>query len=384
MTKKKKLRTFTEVYRPYGFDGIIDIRGNIPKIKKIIKNKIKQNFLFDGPTGSGKTTTAWATARAFVEANLSPVARMMGGSIDSHITYINASDAGIETIRKTVKPLVSVSGVNVMILDEFDGINMIAQQALRPVMEEAETKISPKLFILTCNKINKIHEAIISRCGGQSYKFPKIPFDLMLPELKSICKKEKIVEFIFPPDVEDRKAAFNQYWNVLYDMVAGDMRKALKHLEVGIEIDETGRKTFDMSSEPLDLTTNAFYLQLDEILLAEETVDYSKLVKSIDELIYRREGNAWETITFFKETFKWFKLRADRFNHSTIYTLAVIAADYENRMSTNNNNDLHDQLIAMISAMRNYLRKSDLEHRQLSELSKLIKEAKELIKDLKS
>ena len=106
----------------------------------------------------------------------------------------------------------------------------------------------------------------------------------MLPRLKKILKEEKVTEFVFPPDIidkEDRKKAFNQYWKGLYDMVDGDMRKALKHLQKTVETDETGKKTLDMTTEPVDLTTNAYYMQLDEILLADSQTDYSKLTDSI-------------------------------------------------------------------------------------------------------
>lgn len=361
MSTENKLRTFTEAYRPKKLEDIIDVKGNISKIQSILRNHVKQHFLLIGPAGTGKTTAAWAIAREFVERNLSQGAKTMGANIDDHIVYLNASDVGIDTVRSTVKPGVAISGVNVFILDEFDGISKASQHALRPIMEEAEQKVSPKLFILTGNYVNKIIDPIISRCGGEAYVFPKIPFDRMLPRLKEVCKQEGVVEFVFPPDIidkDDQKKTFNGYWQSLYDMVEGDMRKALKHLQTSIDTDETGRKTLDMTAEPVDLTTNAFYLQLDEILISDSKIDYSNLVDSIEELMYRRDGNAWESTSFFKETFKWLKLRSNRFNHSVILELATLVAEYEWRMTTGV--QLQTQLVAMISQMRKALRLSDL------------------------
>ena len=169
-----ELRTYSEVHRPIGFEGIIDVNGQVRQIRNVLTKRLKQHFLFVGPAGSGKTTTAWAVAREFIEINMSKSARMMMTNIDDAILYINASDEkGIDTVRNKIKPVVTIAGINVIILDEFDAILKTSQHALRGIMEDAEKMKSPKLFIFTGNYVDRIINPIISRCGGQAYLFPR-------------------------------------------------------------------------------------------------------------------------------------------------------------------------------------------------------------------
>ena len=108
-----------------------------------------QNFIFYGPSGTGKTT----------------LAKILVNNLDCSYLYINASDErGIETIRDKVSSFASTmsfSPLKVVILDEADFLTIQAQASLRNVIE---TFSRTTRFIMTCNYIERIIDPLQSRC----------------------------------------------------------------------------------------------------------------------------------------------------------------------------------------------------------------------------
>jgi DNA polymerase III delta prime subunit len=140
---------WVEAFRPDTLDGYIGNEHIIEKVRIFISNGDVPHLLFYGTAGTGKTT----------------LAKIIAGSVDADIMYINASDENsVDAVRDKIKRYASTVGFRrwkIIILDEADYLTPNAQAALRNLME---TYSKTTRFILTCNYVEKIIDPIQSRC----------------------------------------------------------------------------------------------------------------------------------------------------------------------------------------------------------------------------
>ncbi|MCY0860269.1 MAG: replication factor C small subunit [Sulfolobaceae archaeon] len=199
---------WAEKYRPRRLDDIVNQKEIVERLKKFIKEKNMPHLLFAGPPGTGKTTAALAL-----------VNELYGDKYRQYFLELNASDErGIDVIRNKVKEFARTATAGdvpfkVVLLDEADNMTADAQQALRRTMElYTETT----RFILACNYLSKIIDPIQSRTA--LFRFYPLKKEDVVNRLEYIAKNEK-VEY-------DVKAL-----ETIYDIVQGDMRKAINTLQ---------------------------------------------------------------------------------------------------------------------------------------------------------
>jgi len=151
LAKREKHTLWVEKYRPATLDEYVGHSDIKEQIKLFIEKKDIPNLLFSGPAGTGKTT----------------LAKLIVQHIPCDVMTINASDEnGIETIRDKIKNFAYSAGfrpLKVIILDEADFLTLNAQSVLRNLLE---TYSAHTRFILTCNYVEKIIPALISRTQG--------------------------------------------------------------------------------------------------------------------------------------------------------------------------------------------------------------------------
>ncbi len=194
------------IYRKYRPQVFADVTGQDHIIKtitnEIATNKIAHAYLFCGPRGTGKTTTARLLAKAincenkkdgeYEPCNIcsSCVESTASHSIDI-IEIDAASNTGVDNVRENIienaqfKP--TKSKYKVFIIDEVHMLSTGAFNALLKTVEEPPVHV---IFILATTETHKLPATIISRC--QRFNFKKVGYDDMLKRLEELCKSEKI------------------------------------------------------------------------------------------------------------------------------------------------------------------------------------------------
>lgn len=187
-------------WRPKTFDDLIGQDYITQTLKNAISTgKIAHAFIFSGPRGVGKTSTARIVAKA-VNCIHGPTADPCsecsfcteiseGKSLD--VMEIDAaSHTGVNDIREIIENIkyLPTSGKNkIYIIDEAHMLSQSAFNALLKTLEEPPPHV---LFILATTEVHKIPVTILSRC--QRYDFKKVSVEKIKEQLAAITSKEKI------------------------------------------------------------------------------------------------------------------------------------------------------------------------------------------------
>jgi len=192
--------SFYRKWRPQDFGEIIGQEYNVKTIKNAISNnRLSHCYIFCGPRGTGKTSTARILAKALnCIKGTTPdpcnkcencVSITNGSSMDV-VEIDAASNRGINEIRELrekVKYLPNILRKKVYIIDEVHMLTTEAFNALLKVLEEPPEHV---LFIMATTEPNKVIPTIMSRC--QRFNFFPIPMDKIKERLKKIARSEKI------------------------------------------------------------------------------------------------------------------------------------------------------------------------------------------------
>lgn len=184
-------------YRPKKFEDIVG-QEHITRILKnsIINDKIGHAYLFSGPRGTGKTSTAKVLANTV--NCLNPKDGEQCGEcaickLDENVDIIEidaASNNGVDEIREirqNAKLMPSNSKYKVYIIDEVHMLSMGAFNALLKTLEEPPKHV---IFILATTEFQKVPLTIVSRC--QKFQFKKLTINDIRSKLNDIVKKEKL------------------------------------------------------------------------------------------------------------------------------------------------------------------------------------------------
>ena len=263
-------------YRPQDFN---DLYGQ-DNIKTLLKESIKQQklahaYLFSGPRGTGKTSTAKLFAKTINCEN--PIDGIPCNKCNSCLNYEEspdiieidaASNNGVDEIRDlrdNAKILPALSKYKVYIIDEVHMLSQSAWNAFLKILEEPPKHI---IFILATTEIQKIPITILSRC--QRYNFQKINNNVISENLKRIADLEKI-------EIDEEAIKY------LAELSDGGMRDALSFLD---QLSKENQKiTIQLIEKTFGVIGNN---DINEIIDALSSQDIDKFNQIIDN--YKNKG----------------------------------------------------------------------------------------------
>lgn len=214
-------------YRPQIFEDVVGQEHIERTIKNAIdQDKVSHAYLFTGPRGTGKTTTARLLAKALL-CEKGPTAEPDGTCADCESIAAGnhpdvyeldaASRTGVENVREEIIGRVQFAPTQgrykVYIIDEVHMLSTAAFNALLKTLEEPPSHV---VFILCTTDPRKVPETIHSRC--QRFDFHRISIEAIVSRLGAICVAE---------DVEFEGEALD----LIAHRAEGGMRNALTSLE---------------------------------------------------------------------------------------------------------------------------------------------------------
>ena len=264
-------------YRPETFDTLIG-QDNIAQTLKnsIIRGQLAHAYLFCGPRGVGKTTTARIFAKAINCSDPTPEMEPCG-HCESCLSFAEgrsyciheldaASNNGVDDIKALMDQVripPQVGKYSVYIIDE---VHMLSQAAFNAFLKTLEEPPAHAIFILATTEKHKILPTILSRC--QTYDFNRITVDNIVRQLRGIAEKEGV-------DIDDESL------HVIANKADGAMRDALTIFDQTVAFCGTKVQYKDVLKN-LNVLDYEYSFSLTDAFLAG---DYPKAFLIFDEIL---------------------------------------------------------------------------------------------------
>ena len=264
-------------YRPDSFGTLIG-QDNIAQTLKnsILRGQLAHAYLFCGPRGVGKTTTARIFAKMINCSNPSEDMEPCG-QCESCLSFAEgrsyciheldaASNNGVEdikTLMDQVRIPPQVGKYSVYIIDE---VHMLSQAAFNAFLKTLEEPPAHAIFILATTEKHKILPTILSRC--QTYDFNRITVDNIVKNLRMVASSEGV-------SIDDESL------HVIAHKADGAMRDALTIFDQTVAFCGTDVKYQDVLRNLNVLDYEYSFSLVDAFLQG----DYSKALVIFDEVL---------------------------------------------------------------------------------------------------
>jgi len=316
-------------YRPQTFAQLVGQEAIASTLTNAINaEKIVPAYLFTGPRGTGKTSSARILAKSLnCLSSDRPTPQPCGncevcrsiarGSALDVIEIDAASNTGVDNIREIIEKSQFAPvqcRYKVYVIDECHMLSTAAFNALLKTLEEPPNRV---IFVLATTDPQRVLPTIISRC--QRFDYRRIPLDSMVLHLQYIATQENIditldaitvVAQIANGGLRDAESLLDQLsllsgtvtaekvWDLVGSVSEGDLLELIKAIasdRVDLVLTQC-RKLMDRGREPLLLLQNLanFYLHL---LIAKNAPNRSDLI-AVTENTWQslcEEAQRWET-----------------------------------------------------------------------------------------
>ena len=262
-------------YRPETFDEVIGQDHIVQTLKNAFaRDRISHAYLFSGPRGVGKTTTARILAKALnclENSDGTPCGECrncteISTSRSMDVLEIDgASNRGIDEIRN-LREVVKYPPINakykVFIIDEVHMLTTPAFNALLKTLEEPPPHIK---FIFATTEPNKITPTILSRC--QRHDFHRMSIDDIIKGLDNVLQAEKI-------EIDEKSK------QTIASQADGSMRDALSMLDQIIAF--AGSKIeIEQTLSLLGIIPSELYFQIGNVIRERNRVKLLELLHKV-------------------------------------------------------------------------------------------------------
>ena len=281
-------------WRPQKFEEVIGQEHISKTIKNaIVNNRIAHAYLFAGPRGVGKTTTARILAKALNCQNISngepcnecEICKSFNSSQSLDIIEIDgASNRRIDEIRalrEAVKYSPTSGKYKIFIIDE---VHMLTTESFNALLKTLEEPPEHAIFIFATTDVHKVPLTIISRC--QRFDFRRIEVAAIKGQLSKIAK-------------EDNIAIDEQSLTYIAKKSDGALRDAQSLFD---QVISYGGKSIDSKvvATMLNLIDEEIYFRISDAILNKNFMEAFEISK----LIY---DNGWNYIDFISELTEHFR-----------------------------------------------------------------------------
>lgn len=264
------------IHRPQSFQDIVDQEYTKAILQESIRSdQVSHAYLFSGPRGTGKTSTARIMAKAVNCSDraengepcnkCSICSQISEGNLTDLIEIDAASNRGIDEIRslrENVNFMPTQAGKKVYIIDE---VHMLTKEAFNALLKTLEEPPAHVMFILATTEAHKIPETIISRC--QHFHFKRIREQSIADRLADIAKKEKIT-------------LDSEVFTLLAKSVNGGMRDAISLLD---QIRTSNSNSLEAIREEIGIVDSS---RLEELWNSLRQKNAAKALETIDWLYH--------------------------------------------------------------------------------------------------
>ncbi|NLL61558.1 MAG: DNA polymerase III subunit gamma/tau [Candidatus Atribacteria bacterium] len=259
-------------WRPKSFEDVVGQNHITRTLKNAIKLKrIAHSYLFSGPRGVGKTTTARILAKALNCQNgptenpcnrCTCCTRIDGGQSMDVLEIDGASNRGIDEIRELRSKIGFVPTEGKYKIYIIDEVHMLTNEAFNALLKTLEEPPAQVIFIFATTAPHKVPKTILSRC--QVFNFRRISIEETVEKLTRITEEEKIE--IDAPSL-----------HLIAESATGSMRDAESTLDQVIAYSEE-KITSDVVRDILGLIPHEIFRQLIAAIINKDTGTGLKLI----------------------------------------------------------------------------------------------------------